>query len=125
MSESNDSEARAEREERTATEGSPKLNLRNPHALIRRTLDLKIEKDQYGYERRPTWPGVDVRVSKGVKRNALIVLDRLFKALEAQGIQASIVNDNYNYNGNGTFAMREQDKVHIYVLEENEKIPHV
>ena len=125
MNESKESEAPAEREGQTAIECSPKLHLRQPHALIRRTLDLKVEKDQYGYERRPTWPGVDVRVSKAVKRNALIVLDRLFKALDARGIQVSVVNDNYNYNENGTFAMRERDKVQVYVLEENEKIPHV
>src|SRR5262249_31765021 len=101
-----------------------KLRLTKPHSLIRRTLDLKVEKDMYGYERRPSWPGVDVRVSKPAKRNALIVLDRLFKELEKRDVEVSVIDGGYN--ANGTYAIKNRDdKVQLYVTEEYKKVPHV
>ncbi len=100
-----------------------KLRLTRPHALIKRTLERKEEKDQWGYVRQPAWKGVDVRVSKAAKRNALIVLDRLFKALEKDGIEVRMLDDRYD--SSGTFAVRDHhDKVQLYVTEENKKVPH-
>ena len=105
------------------SESAAKLRLTKAHPLVQRTLDLKVEKDQWGVERRPTWPGVDVRVSKGMKRNALIVLDRLFKALERRDVEISVCHDQYQ--SSGTFAARGHDKVQVYVTEDYEKVPHV
>jgi hypothetical protein len=101
-----------------------KLRLTRPHLLIQRTLDLKVEKDPWGHVRQPTWPGVDVQVSKALKRNALIVLDRLFKSLEKSGIEISVSSGGYGENG--TFAVRNHaDKVRVCVIEEYKKVPHV
>jgi hypothetical protein len=99
-----------------------KLRLQQPHKLIKRTLETKEEKDQWGYARRPTWRGVDIRVSKAAKRNALIVLDRLFKSLEQQDIQVAVFDGHYE--GDGTFATRGHDKIQLYVEEEHKKVPH-
>jgi len=86
-------------------------------------MDLKAEKDAYGFVYQPRWPGVDVRVSKAAKRNALIVLDRLFKALEKLDIEISVIDGGYN--ANGTYAVRHRDdKVQLYVTEEHKKVPH-
>jgi hypothetical protein len=102
---------------------SSKLRLLRPHALIKRTLESKEEKDQWGYVRRPAWRGVDTRVSKSSKRNALIVLDRLFKSLEREGIQVKVLDGNYEKDG--TFAVRgHHDKVQLHVEEEHKKVPH-
>lgn len=103
-------------------ESAQRLRLSRPHPLIKRTLDIKVEKDPYGYTRQPAWPGVDVRVSKTANRNALIVLDRLFKSLEKQGVQVSVIDGGYD--ASGTFAVLGRDKVQLYVAEENKKIPH-
>lgn len=62
-------------------------------------------------------------MSKGAKRNALIVLDRLFKALEKRGIEINVIEGG-RYDANGTFAVRDHyDKVQIYVTEDNKKVP--
>jgi hypothetical protein len=101
-----------------------KLRLNKPHLLIQRTLDIKVEKDPYGYDRQPRWPGVDIRVSKSSKRNALIILDRLFKTLEKRDVEISVMDGGYN--ANGTYAIRDRDdKVQLYVEEEHRKVPHV
>jgi len=100
-----------------------KLKLLKPHELIRRTLDIKVAKDRWGYTQHPSWTGVDVRVSKAAKRNALIVLDRLFKALETREIKASV--NTGGYGESGTFAVRGSDKVQVYVTEEHRKVPHI
>lgn len=102
----------------------PKLRLTRPHPLIQRTIDSKVEKDAWGNERRPSWPGVDVRVSKPMKRSALIVLDRLFKALEKRDVEVSVLVGGYN--ATGTYAIRNrQDKVQIYLSEAYKKVPHI
>ena len=102
----------------------PKLRLTRPHALIKRTLESREEKDQWGYAQRPAWRGVDVRVSKAAKRSALVVLDRFFRELEKHGIQISVVEDRYE--SSGTFAVRgHYDEVQLYVSEENKKVPHL
>lgn len=101
-----------------------KLRLTKPHSLIKRTLEAKEEKDQWGYVRRPAWQGVDVRVSKGAKRSALAVLDRLFKALEKREIEIRVFEAGH-YESNGTFAVRgHYDKVQVYVSEDHKKVPH-
>jgi len=108
-----------------ASAESTKLRLTRPHSLIQRTLDIKVERDQWGHTRQPPWPGVDVRVSKAEKRNALIVLDRLFKALEKQGVEVTVLHGGYDRT-EGTYAVRErEDRVQVYVTEENKKVPHV
>ncbi len=100
-----------------------KLRLLRPHELIKRTLESKEEKDQWGYVRRPAWRGVDTRVSKLSKRNALIVLDRLFKSLEREDIQIRVFEGSYEKDG--TFAIRgHYDKVQLHVEEEHKKVPH-
>lgn len=100
----------------------PKLRLQRPHRLIQRTMDLKSKKDEYGYVHQPTWPGVDVRVSGSAKRNALIVLDRLFKALEAIDVKVDVFQ--HNYGADGTFAIRGEDKVQIHIAETYKKVAH-
>jgi hypothetical protein len=104
------------------TTEAPKLRLQRPHRLVQRTMDLKPEKDAYGYVRQPAWPGVDIRVSKSAKRNALIVLDRLFKALEKVDVKVDVLQQNYG--ANGTFAVRDQDKVQLHVSEAHKKVAH-
>jgi hypothetical protein len=106
---------------------TPKLRLTKPHPLIRRTLDQKPVKDSFGSIRQPDWPGVDARVSNGEKRNALIVLDRLFKALEKIDVRVEVVQHDHRYGekGRGTYAQRGRDKTPMYVTEEYTKVPHV
>lgn len=104
-------------------EPKSKLRLQRPHDLIKRTLESKEEKDQWGYVRRPAWRGVDARVSKSAKRNALIVLDRFFKSLERLGVKVAVLDDRYE--SGGTFATRGySDKVQLYVEEEHKKVLH-
>lgn len=108
----------------SAAPSKAKLRLTRPHKLIQRTIESKEVKDKWGYVSRPAWQGVDVRVSKGAKRNALIVLDRLFKALEKRGIEVSVFEGG-RYDTNGTFAVRDHyDKVQLFVTEDNKKVPH-
>jgi hypothetical protein len=99
-----------------------KLRLGRPHPLIKRTLDIKVEKDPYGFSQQPAWPGVDIRVSKVQKRNALIILDRLFKALEQRDIEPSVSEGDHG--GIGTYAVSGRDKVKVYVEEQYKKEPH-
>ena len=102
-----------------------KLRLARPHALIKHTIESKPEKDRWGYVSRPAWQGVDVRVSKGAKRSALIVLDRLFKALEKRGIEIAVV-ERGGYEAGGTYAIRDHyDKVQLCVTEDHKKVPHI
>ena len=62
-------------------------------------------------------------MSKSSKRNALIVLDRLFKSLEKEDIQVNVYDGHYEKDG--TFAVRgHYDKVQLYVEEEHKKVPH-
>jgi hypothetical protein len=101
----------------------PKLRLSRPHVLIQRTMDLKPEKDAYGLVHQPAWPGVDLRVSKQQKRNALIVMDRLFRSLESLNIKIEVYAERYEKSG--TFAVRDRDKTQLYVSEGEKKVPHV
>ena len=113
-----------ETNELTALNTAIKLRLTRPHPLIQRTLNNKATKDQWGNIQPPAWPGVDIRVSKSAKRDALIMLDRLFKALGKHDVEVSV--EQGGYRANGTFAVRGgYDKVQVYVTEENKKVPHV
>lgn len=88
----------------------------------------------YGYYRQvPTRPEVDVRVSKVQKRPSLIVMDRLFKALEARDLKVEVSEGrNYGYGSSdnhvaGTYATSEEgrDRTQLWIEEEYKKVPHV
>jgi hypothetical protein len=65
---------------------------------------------------------LDMSVSSGQKRHALIVLDRLFKALEADGLEVAVLD---RPDAQGTFALGERwDKARIRIAETYEKVPH-
>lgn len=98
-----------------------KLRLIKPHLLIQRTLSMESEPDQFGYAPRNDWPGVDIQVSKGQRRTALALLDRLFKALEARDIQVKVKTD---YQTRGTYAVIGQDETRIWVKETYRKVEH-
>jgi hypothetical protein len=67
-------------------------------------------------------PKLDMSVSSGQKRHALIVLDRLFKALEAEGLEVAVLD---RPGAQGTFALGERwDKAQIRIAETYEKVPH-
>jgi hypothetical protein len=105
-----------------ASTSDTKLRLSRPHALVKRTLEIKVEKDEYGYRRRAAWPGVDVRVGKEQKRNAFIILDRLFKALEQRDVKPSVTEGEQSELG--TYALNGRDRVKIFVEEQFKKESH-
>lgn len=112
-----------------------KLRLSKPHRLIQRMLEKEPAKPEtYGYYRQaPSRPEVDLRVSKGEKRSALIVMDRLFKALEAADLKVDVTEgQNYGYGtadnySAGTYATSAdaRDRTRLWIEEEHRKVPHV
>jgi hypothetical protein len=100
----------------------PKLHLRRPHPLVDRMLHkTPVEKDRWGYAIRPEPKQIAVHVSKPQQRVALIVMDRLFKHLEAQGLEVKIVE---SYNHNGTYAIRGRDMVALSLAESYKNVAH-
>ena len=122
-------------QDESPTSPSQKLRLTKPHRLIQRMLEKQPKKPEgYGYYRQvPTRPEVDVRVSKEQKRSSLIVLDRLFKALEARDLKVEVSEGrNYGYGSSdnhvaGTYAISEEgrDRTQLWIEEEYKKVPHV
>lgn len=122
MSDTPDAASSNDEDPRSMSTSGARLWLSRPHALIKRTLEIKVERDQCGYSRRTVWPGVDVRVSKEQKRNAFIILDRLFKALEQRDVKPSVTEGEQGELG--TYAVSGRDRVKIYVEEQYKKEPH-
>lgn len=116
-----------------AEPATEKLRLTKPHPLIQRMLEKEPPKPEtHGYYRQlPSRPEVDVRVSKGQRRSALIVMDRLFKNLEARGLKVE-VSEGHGYGSGdryeaGTYATSAggRDRARLSISEEYKKVPHV
>lgn len=112
-----------------------KLRLTKPHRLIQRMLEKETPKPaDYGYYRHaPSKPEVDIQVSKAERRNALIVMDRLFKALEARDFKIEVTegggyrHGSYGNDAAGTYATSSdgRDRTRVSISEEHKKVPHV
>jgi hypothetical protein len=101
----------------------PKLRLSKPHHLIARMLEPAPKRDQYGYLPTDNRPQIDMRVSKDQRRNALAIMDRFFKALEAKEFKIEIVSA---YQQTGTYAVHDRhDRVALSITETYKKVEHV
>lgn len=96
--------------------------LTKPHRLIQNTQAETTTRDAYGNPIRNAPKGVDVRVSKGMFKMALVVMDRFIKALEARELKVEVSED---HNGRGTFACEGRDRVQLHIHEETKRIEHV
>lgn len=102
---------------------TPKLRLSKPHHLIVRAMEPPPKPDQYGYTRPDNRPKIELQVSSGQRRNAFAVLDRLFKALEANDITIEVSAD---YHNRGIYAVRNHyDRATISISEGFRKVEHV
>jgi len=95
--------------------------LAKPHPLIAKAREKPPKPDRWGYVDHDPRPSLDMRVSKEQERNAFIVLDRLFKALEAEQMKIQVFA---NYQASGTYAVVGEDKAGIQIEEEYRKVPH-
>lgn len=106
----------------TVLEPKPfKPSLTKPHPLIAQARQPAPKPDKWGYIGRDPRPRLDMSVSKEQERNAFVVLDRLFKALEEEGIEPEVRSDNY---ASGTFAVQGSDKARIRIEETYRQIQH-
>lgn len=111
-------DATADRDEATI-----KLRLTRPHPLISRTKYKNDPKNHQGHSLANDPDGVDVRVSRGQFRSALIIMDRLLKALEKQEFTIRL---DTSYNSRGTYVYSgHYDKCQIYIQEEHRRVDHV
>jgi hypothetical protein len=101
----------------------PKLRLSKPHLLIARMLEPVPKRDQYGYAPTDNRPQIDMRVSKDQRRNALAIMDHLFKALEAKEFKIEIMS---TYQQAGTYAVHDRhDRVALSITETYKKVEHI
>lgn len=99
-----------------------KLRLRQPHPLVERLLNrTPPEKDRFGFPLRPEPRQIDVHVSKTQQRTALIVMDRFFKRLEAEGLEIALLEGQES----GTYAVRGRDKTRISLGERYRDVEHI
>lgn len=120
---SNTSAPDASGETRTEEAKPFKLRLTKPHPLIRKTQEMeqRRKRDEWAYLSRDPWPGVASSVSKGRKRVALAVMDRLFKALEAEELTVDLRDGPPRH---GVYAIDGQDKIPLDITEEHCEVPH-
>jgi hypothetical protein len=99
-----------------------RLRLTKPHRLIQNTQPESTCRDSFGSPLRNPQKGVDVRVSKGMFKTALVVMDRFIKALEAQDLAVEVTNDQRE---RGTFARQGDDRVQLHISEKHKRVEHV
>lgn len=110
------------KEDQTKKARSFKLRLTQPHPLIQRTQEMaRRKRDQWAYLSRDPWPGVASSVSKGQRRGALALMDRLFKALQAEELTVDLRDGPPRL---GVYAIDGWDKTPLDITEEHREVPH-
>src|SRR4051812_6050829 len=89
-----------------------KLQLRQPHSLIKKLMEPSPKPDSYGYARYDHQPTLDVRVSKQHRKTALIVFDRLLKKAEHRGWHIEL---DSNHHTRGTYVVSDQVRSQIWI----------
>jgi hypothetical protein len=96
--------------------------LTKAHRLIQDTQPESTGRDSFGNPVYHAQKGVDLRVSKGMFKTALVVMDRFIKALEAQDLTVEVSDDQRE---RGTFAREGYDRVQLHISEKHKRVEHV
>ena len=106
--------------------GSIKVSerLSSHHPLIRITLDAlsKAKPDKYGVLQNWRKKYLDVRVSAGLLKRALRIMNSLIKFFEKRGLEVSIGNE---HESTGTWVMIFGEKIKFYLHEKSQRQDHV
>lgn len=111
-------------------EGSPdsptqpgfKPRLIRPHPLVQNTRQRVETPDPYGRPSSSERQRLDVQVSKHMCKPALVVMDRLIKALEGEGLRVEVTEDHH---GRGTYACDGRDRAPLSISERTRRVEHV
>jgi hypothetical protein len=111
-------------------EGSPdslarhgfKPRLIRPHPLVQNTRQRVETPDPYGRPSSSERQRLDVQVSKQMFKPALVVMDRLIKALEDEGFKVEVTEDRH---GGSTYACDGRDRAQLSIRERTRRVEHV
>lgn len=99
-----------------------KLRLIRPHPLVQNMRQRVETPDPYGRPSSSERQRLDVQVSKQMFKPALVVMDRLIKALETQGLKVEVTED---HRGHGTYVCHGRDRAQLSVRERTRRVEHV